>query len=177
MQSLAATPRNPNREPPDPRAAWVRAHQGAIWRYLRFLGCSRDHAEDLLQEALLAGLEHGVDQRPAGQARAWLRTTARNLLIDRSRAARRQPERTGLDAADAIWQEQEESRRREALRTCLSTLDGRSRRALDLRYAQNLGWSEIGHSLGMRDQGAKSLLQRIRRALRDCIERRCADEE
>jgi len=174
MQILAAIPYDHADVPSDPRAAFVAAHQGAIWRYLRYLGCDRERSEDLLQDALLLGLRAGIHQRSGGQARAWLRTTARHLVLDRVRAEGRRPEHIGLPEVDVVWQEEEESPRREALRECLATLDGRSRGVLELRYGRGLGWRAIGDRLGgMKEQGVKTLLKRVRGALRACIERRC----
>ena len=170
----------PSTDPPasaDPRADWIARHQGAIWRYLRYLGCERDAAEDLLHDTLLAGLRHGIHHRPAGQARAWLRTTAKNLVSDRRRGAARRAVFASLELAEAIWQEQEGSPRRDALRECLLLLDGRSRRAVELRYGQGHGRAAIAGALGIGEEGVKSLLQRVRQLLRECIERRCGDED
>ncbi|HEX5054582.1 MAG TPA: RNA polymerase sigma factor [Planctomycetota bacterium] len=169
----------PSTDPPapaDPRADWIAAHQRAIWRYLRYLGCERDVAEDLLHDTLLAGLRHGMHSRPAGQARAWLRTTAKHLVTDRQRGAARRATVAWLELAEVIWQEQEGSPRRDALRECLSLLDGRSARAVELRYGQGHGRAAIAAALGIGEEGVKSLLQRVRQLLRACIERRCGDE-
>jgi RNA polymerase sigma-70 factor (ECF subfamily) len=177
MHTVTAIPSPEPPAPPDPRADWIGSHQGPVWRYLRYLGCERDVAEDLLHDTLLAGLRHDIHQRPAGQARAWLRTTAKNLFTDRLRGAARRAMFASLELADAVWQEQEGSPRRDALRECLALLDGRSRRAVELRYGDGRGRGAIAGALGIGEEGVKSLLHRVRQVLRACIERRCGDED
>ena len=43
--------------------------------------------------------------------------------------------------------------------------------ALERHYRDGLDWHEVGHELGLRANGIKTLAQRARRVLRDCIER------
>lgn len=170
-----ARTRGSGRAAPDPREVWVERHQRALWRYLLYLGAGREAAEDLLQETLLAGLRHGVHAAAEGVARAWLRTTARRLLVDRARRERRSLRTAELDAADAVWRQQDTEPRLQALRECLAQLDGRGRRALELRYGEGLDRAAIAAELGLGEEGVKSLLHRTRQALRLCIERRCDD--
>lgn len=177
MPDVAAVPERFEPACDDPRADWVARHQGAVWRYLRYLGCARDLAEDVLQEALLAGLRQGIDGRSDGPARTWLRATARHLFVDRLRGRRRAAVVEIADLAEVVWQQQEERPRRAALHECLQLLDGRARRCVELRYGE--GWSRerIAAALGIGDEGVKSLLQRTRALLRACIERRCGDDD
>lgn len=50
----------------EPVSRWDERHQTGLWRYLRFLGCPADLADDLTQEALLAGLAVRGEARPNG---------------------------------------------------------------------------------------------------------------
>jgi DNA-directed RNA polymerase specialized sigma24 family protein len=64
----------------------------------------------------------------------------------------------------------------EALRTCLEELSPEQWRAIDLRYAEKKPRSEMAALCGMTENGIKSLLQRIRRVLGDCVRRKLALE-
>jgi RNA polymerase sigma-70 factor (ECF subfamily) len=64
----------------------------------------------------------------------------------------------------------------EALRGCLEELSSEQRRVINLRYAERKPRSEMAVLCGMTENGIKSLLQRIRRALGDCIRRKLALE-
>ncbi|MGE3175274.1 MAG: RNA polymerase sigma factor [Planctomycetota bacterium] len=162
--------------PPDQHPA-TDAHVAAaatqVRRYLRFLGCSRDALDDLVQETMLAAVRHFEG---AAAPQAWLWTTARNGLRQLLRRQGRQREVPALDRLDERWREQIADdggeRQKEALRRCLDALPRHARAAMALRYGDGLSRGEVGRRLGLGDEGAKSLLARVRRSLADCIERR-----
>ena len=109
----------------------VRAHQAAVWRYLRVLGAGRDEADDLVQEAFLVLLRTPLLDHGPAALRTWLRSTARNLFLAQCRAARRTP--VGLDeaAVERAWADYERdddgAGYRAALTNCLETLPARQR--------------------------------------------------
>jgi len=84
-------------------AGLVRGHQAGVWRYLRFLGCDPDKADDLVQESFLAVLRDGFEERSPGQTAAYLRTVARNRLLMARRKERARPTAVDLEAAEAVW--------------------------------------------------------------------------
>lgn len=65
----------------------------------------------------------------------------------------------------------------EALRECLDALPEKERSAVDLRYAQEKSRADMAQVLKMTEDGVKSLLQRIRATLAECIRRRLALQE
>jgi len=156
--------------------AIVREHEGAVWRYLRFLGCDPALATELAQDTFLALLRARLPDRGAAALRGWLRGTARNLMRARRRQVRR--ELTGLpdDAIDAAWQDYEREDDgdgyRDALRACLAQLPHRQRHAVDLYWAQDVDLRELARALELKPEGAKTLLRRLKTALRHCIEQR-----
>lgn len=160
-------------EPPLDVAALVRLHQAEVWRYLRYLGATAELADDLTQETFLQLLRGRYrDQGPAARS-AWLRTVARNLL---HKSARRPLPTADLDAADAAWlpfaRDDGGSGHLAALRSCLDELDGRARTAVRLQYEERRSRADLGAALGLSADGVKSLLRRVRTALRACVERR-----
>lgn len=158
-------------------AGLVRGHQAGVWRYLRFLGCDPDEADDLVQETFLAVLRDGFEERSPGQTAAYLRTVARNRLLMARRQQRSRPAAVDLEAAEAVWArvagEDGMSDYLVALGECLEkAVSPRTRRALDLKYRDRAGREEIAAQLGLAVEGVKTLLRRARAALRDCVERK-----
>ncbi|MCU0728298.1 MAG: RNA polymerase sigma factor [Planctomycetes bacterium] len=157
-------------------AGLVRAHQAALWRYLRYLGCQPAEADDLVQETFLRVWRHPfTDQGPAAAA-GYLRTVARNLFLDATRRAKVRPAFVDLSAAEAAWAvyEREDGGEgyRGALRTCLGLLAERARRALALFYGEDRSREAVAANLGLSADGVKTLLRRSRETLRECIERK-----
>lgn len=148
-----------------------------VRRYLRFLGCARDAVDDLVQETMLAALgrwPHDVAPLP------WLLATARNLHRHRLRALGRRRELHDVDRLHRLWVDAVDDdggdARRDALRACLQELPSRSRTVLDLRYGEQLDRAAIASRIGLREEGVKSLLARMRAALAACVGRRLRDE-
>jgi RNA polymerase sigma-70 factor (ECF subfamily) len=169
----------------DARGEFVARHQRGLWRFARLLGAANDHADDLVQEALLAALHKQVDARPDPEAAAWLRAAVRNLWRMHLRTQRRRPEHQALDTtpelADAAMarhggDDGSGDAFVAALRQCLETLDGRAKRALELRYAEQSSRAAMASELAMGEDGIKTLLRRTREALFACVQRRQREE-
>jgi len=156
----------------DALAAFVRRHQAGLWRFLRMCGCDGQQAEEIAQDALLIALRRG---RTGDDAAAFLRQTAKFLWLRTRRDERRRAERHAA-AAEHAWRNEfardDGAGWMEALDRCLETLPARSRLALERTYRDGLGRRELGDELGIGEHGVRTLLQRLRAALRDCIERR-----
>jgi RNA polymerase sigma-70 factor, ECF subfamily len=158
-------------------ARLIREHQAGVWRYLRALGCDPPLAEDLTQETFLSVLQRPFEVYDPAATAAYLRRVARNHYITHlRRRGAAESAVAGLAAIDAQWtrwagEDQGESLLAH-LRTCLEALGERARRAIGLRYREKKSRSEIAADLALSEHGAKNLLQRAKRALRECIERR-----
>jgi DNA-directed RNA polymerase specialized sigma24 family protein len=78
------------------------------------------------------------------------------------------------DQVDAAWAAEQVGRwdgpRLEALRRCEEQLVGRRAAAVRMFYAEQRSRREIAAALGMKETGVKTLLQRVRQDLRQCIE-------
>lgn len=146
-----------------------------IWRYLRFLGCAADLADDFAQDTLLAALRAFPAEDPP---MAWLCTTARNRLLMHLRTAGR--EVADLATLHAQWVEvagdDGGDAQLAALRRCLDELPARSRRVLELRYGDGVERTSIARELGLGVEGVKSLLVRLRAALAVCVQRRIQEK-
>ncbi len=164
----------------------VRAHQGEIFRYMRYLGADASLADDLVQDTFVAAFSspRPPDIDDVGGRAAWLRAVARNLFLNACRRRRTSPVEVNserLKQAEAVWASRllrggDGFDTVEALRKCLARLTAKHREMLDLRYKQGKSRAEMARRCKMTGNGIKTLLRRIRAALADCIQRRLATE-
>jgi RNA polymerase sigma factor (sigma-70 family) len=163
-----------DRQPAARDLAGVMAGQRAfVWTYLRMLGCRGDEADDLTQDTLLVLCRRSDLPEPL---RPFLLRTARNLFLGARRRRTRDPVPAGqVEAIDREWLRQagrEDDEWLDALAACRNTLPDRQRRALQLYYGQGLALEAAAAELDLRPAGLKTLLQRVRAHLRDCVRRR-----
>lgn len=172
---LLAKPTAP--EPATDEAAIAR-HLRMLWRYLRMHGASAVEAEDLAQEAFVVALQKDAARLEPAATAAFLRRTARFLFLRLRRGGR-----AAIDLADAVdllWARDCEADGGDglllALRQCVGALSERARRGLELSYGLGAdaarGRSDVATELGMTENGVKTLLQRARQQLRECLQRR-----
>jgi RNA polymerase sigma-70 factor (ECF subfamily) len=154
----------------------VRTHQAGIWRYLRALGCNAAEAEDLTQETFLEVLRRPFEQRSEKSSAAYLRLVARHQMLMLRRKHGREVGLAEVEGIEVEWSEYAGDDggglKVEALRECLKGLDERERKALELRYKEEVPREEIGRALDLSDGGVKNLMERAREKLKRCVERR-----
>ena len=178
MNEPCSPPPAMERDRPDVRSeveAWVRRHQVAAWRYVRLRGCPSDLAHDLVQEALMAAVHKGIVASDDQHAAAWLRRALDNLwLAHLRREGRRCHHLEAAAALRAMAPIAADDGRvfLDALRECLQQLDGRARQLLDLHYVAGASRESIAAAFGMRANGVKAFLRRVREALKHCVQRR-----
>jgi RNA polymerase sigma-70 factor (ECF subfamily) len=156
----------------DPAAAFVRRHQRGVWRFLRALGCPAHAAEEIAQDAFLLALDHDVTDAVAP---AFLRQAAKFLWLRKQRDEGRAAQRLAA-AAERLWQRDCARDDGEgllaALRRCVEALPERSRLVVELVYRDDASRADVARELQLTEHGARALLQRLRGALRQCVERR-----
>jgi RNA polymerase sigma-70 factor (ECF subfamily) len=158
-------------------ASLVAGHQAGVWRYVRFLGADTTEADDLTQETFLALARGGFVERDEHQTAGYLRVVARNQLLALRRRQHREANTVDLEAADSVWAaaagtDGSLTGYLDALRDCLTQLEGRARQAIDLHYHDHAGREAIASQLDMKPDGVKTLLRRTREVLRECVERK-----
>lgn len=172
MQAARHTP--PPDEGPD-LSRLVQDHAVGVWRFLRLLGCPEHEAEDVCQEVFLLAMQKDLAGLNARQLGAFLRRSAAYIFSRQRRRERRRREiLAGL--TEQLWQDyaidDQGEAMLQALRDCIEELPPRSREAIALRYGEGRGRAEVARRLGIGAHGAKSMLQRLRQSLRNCMERR-----
>jgi RNA polymerase sigma-70 factor (ECF subfamily) len=159
----------------------IRAHQRDVWRFLLALGCEPAEAEDISQEVFVGVFRGGFEYRGEAETAAYLRKAAKNRFISTVRRRKRAPVVRNLDDVDVEWEQFNDDcdgdRRLHLLRVCLEALGDRARRALELQHREGLSRQQIAPQLDMKEAGVKTLLERARATLRECVQRRMAGHD
>ncbi|HXI96850.1 MAG TPA: DUF6596 domain-containing protein [Candidatus Acidoferrum sp.] len=126
-----------------------------------------DLAEELVQDALLAALEHwpreGVPERPG----AWLMTTARRLAVDRWRRRQKYHEKLALLAAEPAGGPEVDDRLRLIFTCCHPAINREAQLALTLRAVAGLTTPEIARAFVTSEA---TVAQRVVRAKRKIVD-------
>ncbi len=152
----------------------IQDHQVGVWRYLRVLGAEASHADDLTQETFLKVLEKPFDDYNPKATAAYLRRVAHNLFISAQRRLGRITLVENVEEIDEGWEqwagEDDGQASLDALKVCLEGLTERARWALDMRFRDKIPRKDIANELKITEHGAKNLMQRAKKQLRDCVE-------
>lgn len=142
---------------------------------------SRDHAEDVLQEAYLTVWRMAGDYRASlSPPLAWMGVITRSRALDflRRRASERADLHTELDeyASETIAGNEpnpmdtaQASEQAWALHECLRKLDSKQRQAVSLAYLRDLSHSELAEQLKLPLGTVKSWIRRGLESLRGCM--------
>jgi RNA polymerase sigma-70 factor (ECF subfamily) len=144
---------------------------------------SRDQADEILQATYVAAFEHLHQYRPAGALRSWLKSIARNRMIDEWRQGRRMAalESLPLDemlATEAIDElSAEDTAEAAALLTkrlalCVERLPKHAQKLLSYRYQEGMPLSDMARRFKRTADAIGVALYRIRQGLRKCLESR-----
>ncbi len=137
-------------------------------------------SEDIFQEVWVRfsrALAEGVEIQDQAK---WCRGAARNLMLhywrDRRKEALPADEQL-LDLADLAFAEQAANQdywraRQEALAECIQELPQRGQNLLRLKYEQGLPAGEVAGRLRQTTAAVLMALSRLRRALRECAQRK-----
>lgn len=143
-----------------------------LTRHLR----DRDEVDDLAQDVYVRAWMKIGELREAEKFAGWLWRIARFAAIDKTRQRNAkyrdrattpieetsEPATTEMEAAH--WLEREHLRDR--VIACLAELPELPRELLRLRYAEGLGYSEIGERVGLKPTQVKARLARARQKIR-----------
>ncbi len=155
-------------------------HRDALFAYV--LACVRSHVDvdDILQNVSVAVIEAAEVPKDPVHFLAWVREIARRRVLEHYRTSKRLLPVDSLtverltEAARRIDSRQSSQSRRDALIDCLEKLPPESRQLLAARYDDSVENSitALSQQFGRSEQGMMSLLYRIRKALRNCVEQR-----
>ncbi len=168
----------------DPRAfeALYRKYVAQVYNFALYELRDPHAAEDLTAQVFLralSGLRHFREENagPGSSFRVWLFQIARNTLSNERRRSRRHPE-TQLDAALELAGAHDVAGtavERDELRAALAAIDrlpAERRRALVLRFVNELDAREIGQVLGRSEGATRVLIHRSLQAVARSMGRR-----
>ena len=179
-------------KPPHDADAWLDEHGDALFRYAMARVRTRETAEDLVQDTLLAALRGRFDGRSS--VRTWLTGILKNKIIDHYRKKGRETPFTDLGSgadtnsgkfdAEGYWDHDlgprewtppsDEVLHREefwqVLRQCLDKLPPRMAEVFRLRVVEEVPSPEVCEVAHVSENNLWVLLHRARAGLRDCFE-------
>ena len=148
-----------------------------IFGLLYLLGIPHEDADDLGQDIALQVYTSLPKYDPAKQFLPWMRSIARHVTANYWRSRTRQEKRmtafreyvakelapaAGRDVLDV---------RVDILSRCMDRLKENHRTMVRLRYFENMKTEEISKRVGLTALSVRSILVKIRKALRACVER------
>lgn len=154
-------------------------HAGPLFGYvLRLVAGDRQRAEDVVQETLLRAWRHPEALDPErGSVRPWLRTVAKNIVVDEERSRRARPREVGERALSAVASDDGLDRRMLAWEVveALHELSADHRAALVETYFRGRSVAEAAEVLGVPPGTVKSRTYYALRALRLALAERGVD--
>ncbi len=173
---------------------FVRANHAGLRAFIRSIGVDAMWVDDLAQEAFIIAYQRMDEFDAERDFGAWVRGIARNLVInERRKSARRK--RIVADnltdvlvasssAAEDIEADAEATlgmgagmgdrakAKMTALRECLQKLPEKSQAMIKARYEENASAPDIAEQMDMKSAAVRKSLERIRTAMRKCMEER-----
>lgn len=182
-----------------PVERWLAEHGDVLWRFALGRTRTREAAEEVVQETVLAAMQaHGTFAGDSSE-RTWLLGIAAHKIADHFRAARRRAgsldaktqDDSGPESADmttvftatGMWARPprawgldagstaENTEMLAALRRCIDALPPSQAEAVWLRDLLNIPGSEICKAMGITPTNLWSRMHRARAALRACVEK------
>lgn len=164
----------------------VRQHHAGLRGFVRSLGVDPLWVDDVAQEAFIVAYNRLDEFDQTRDFGAWLRGIARNLVInERRKDARRKRILSDnltevlISSSSVSDQEDEEVgdyglARLNALKECVKNLPEKSLRLLKSRYEDDNSAQDIADEFSMNPPAVRKALERMRSALRDCMEEKMA---
>ena len=135
-------------------------------------------AEDVLQEVSILAMKKGGEIEDRKRLVPWLRHAARLEALTACRRRARSPlilDDQVLDHLDAFWAKRDAysaSQEMDALRECVAQLTAKNLRILSLKHADGKKAPEIAKILGHSVDVVYTMVARIHRSLRECVQAR-----
>jgi RNA polymerase sigma-70 factor (ECF subfamily) len=184
---------------PAPVERWLAEHGDVLWRFVLGRTQSRDVAEEVVQETVLAAMQGYGSFAGDSSERTWLLAIAAHKIADHFRAARRRaPGADALSVPDVhddqadfqamftpqgMWAKPprawglgvssttENAEMLVALRRCIEALPPSQAEAVWLRDLLNIPGAEVCKAMGISPTNLWSRMHRARAALRLCVEK------
>ena len=155
--------------------------QNRLYGYIFSLLGNHHRAEEVLQETNIVLWRKAGEFRAGSDFMPWAFAIARFQVMAHLRDKKRDrllldPEVAELVDADVAEEAGHLAETQTALRTCLSKLPEKSRTLIDARYFSGRSIKQLAEITEKSEEAIKVALLRIRRGLRECVQRELARE-
>jgi len=173
----------------------LESHRSALYKFAMLQLRNETHAEDCVQETLIAAIQSAARFSGGSSVRTWLVGILKHKIIDHFRKASREQqfnaddEETSLDDMDALFKEDghliepphawanpeaalSEANFFEVLDRCMEGLPKNTARVFMLREVMGTETDEICRELKITANNCWVLLYRARMMLRECLQQR-----
>jgi RNA polymerase sigma-70 factor (ECF subfamily) len=164
-------------------AMLVREHQAGLRAFIRSLGADDAWVDDLAQEAFLVTYQKQATFDQSADFGKWLRGIARKQVM----AECRKKARRGRLMHDGITEillnlgqgedeiQPDRAKLVAAMKSCVGKLSDSQRNLLHARYEKGRKAKDMAGELEQSADAIRKQLQRIRRSVRHCIEKKLGD--
>lgn len=149
-------------------AGLIQKTSASLFRFLLFLGGSRELADDLVQETYLYALEHIGTLKKEGAFPKWLFLVARNKFLDHKRSPRNQPHVNADDREFPHFSAEQRELHFQTKET-LSQLSEEDRTVLLLVDLEGYSYGEAAEVLGVRESAVVSRIYRARQRFEEAF--------
>lgn len=140
--------------------------------------CTRSYhgTEEVMQSIAIKIAQSAASFDAKRPPMPWFLGIARNQVKQWYQANKRQERFVSFDVIDEyiqqfdIFEAEQVTPRRRALHNCMANLPNKQRKVVELRFMDRLDCSDIAGKLGKSVQSIYSLIKRLKRELRKCVE-------
>ena len=160
----------------------IETYQDDLRAMLMFASSSARMAEEILQKTFVDAYLHLSQFDPDRSFSAWIRAIARNNLTDEHRRLIKEKKHHPLLASvmeEEIHQTENDDAKDNkitAIKECVSNLKEDSRRMIAMRYRSGSSFQEIARTIGKKIGAVKMALTRIKKVLKNCIEKKLSGQ-
>jgi len=160
------------------------ASRHSLFAFIYGLVRNTHDAEDIFQDVWMRLSDALTREVEIQDQAAWCRGTARNLILHYWRDRQNDKvivDQELLELVERAFAEQEPNRdywlaRQQALNECMDTLPERSKHLLRLKYEQGFSAEKVAEELLQSAASVLMALSRVRRALRECAEKKLKEQ-
>jgi RNA polymerase sigma-70 factor (ECF subfamily) len=160
----------------------ITLYQPRVYLFVLSLVHNRADADEVLQETNLVLWKRFAEFELGTDFRAWAFQIAffkSRQFLDRSPRSRVQFGESFLETLASVASAESDrfDSRQEALVHCLEQLSEKDRQLIDARYQPDATVASVAQQLGRSTEAVYKGVQRLRRALHDCIQRKMSAED
>ena len=146
----------------------------AISGFIHSIVYDSNLADDIIQEVALITIRKFPEFDQSKSFRGWAFGIAKNVIKKSLSAQRKQAKHLSDNVIEQLCQTAEShepqlQHTRQALRECIKSIPDQSRKALHLRYSEQLDYERISKKLKTTVLAARKTLSRIHAKLRKCV--------